>query len=75
MTRRRPGLTSEQEREYREWLAAVESAEWDCAHGVKAGSLARPRPFYGPRCAICRAKGFTSWRRMYQLNRIPPVYL
>lgn len=68
-------LTPEQQAQFDAWSAAVDAATWDCPHGVKAGSLARPQPYYGPRCAICRHAGYTAWRRMDQLGRIPEAWL
>lgn len=73
--RRRRVLTPQQQADKAEFDAYVESHGWECPHGVRCGSLARPRPFYGPRCPYCRAAGWTRWRRLDTIQRIPEAYL
>lgn len=68
-------MTTTEREAYDAWKAIVDAAEWDCAHGVRAGSLARPRPLYGPRCALCRHAGYVAWRRVDQIGKIPAAWL
>lgn len=73
--RRRPGPTPEQQAAWREFTAYLESHSWECRHGVRCGNLARPRPFYGPRCALCRARGYSTWYRLESIRRVPERFL
>ena len=56
--------------DYRARLAA---ADWTCIHGVVIGSLVRPW-CKTPACPLCRRAGWTRWRRLDTVDRIPVSY-